>query len=105
MFELIGVASVLLVGLVLVGLAWAALSLFFGLVLLPFKLLGLMFRGLAALLALPFLLIFGLAALILFGAGALVFLLLPLLPLALVVLAVILLARRGRGAGATPATP
>jgi len=102
--ELIGAGFVLVIALILIGLAWAALSAVFWVVLLPFKLLGLVFRGLAALFALPFLLVFGLAGALLFGAGALIFLL-PLLPFVLVVLGAALLVRRNRGTRTTPATP
>jgi hypothetical protein len=95
--ELIGVGSLLLLGLVLVGLVWAALSLVFWVILLPFKLLGLAFRGVAVLFALPFLLIFGFLGVLLFGAGVLVFLL-PVVPFALLVVAVVWLVRRSHGA-------
>ncbi len=80
MFELLGAGSLLVVGVVLFALLWAASAVFFTLIVLPFKLLGFLLRGLAVLLALPFILVIGLLGVVLFGAGLLAFLV-PVLPL------------------------
>jgi hypothetical protein len=77
------------------SLVWAALSMVFWVVLLPFKLLGLVFRGMAALLLLPLLLVFALVGCLIFGAGMLVFLI-PAFPVVLLVLFAVWLVR-GRG--------
>lgn len=95
MFELIALGILVVFGLALAGIVWAALSLVFWVVLLPFKLLGLAFRGVAVLFALPFILVFGLVGALVFGAGVLLFLF-PLVPFALLVLAAIWLVRRNR---------
>jgi hypothetical protein len=54
---------------------------------LPFKLFGLVFKGLAVLLALPFMLLFGVFGLLFLGAGLFVFVI-PALPF--VILAVLI---------------
>jgi hypothetical protein len=77
--------------LAVVGLVLGMLSLVGALIVLPFKLLGFAFKALGALLALPFLLIFGVIGALLFGvvgvvalgAGLLAFFI-PLLPFALI---------------------
>lgn len=92
--------ALIVLGLV-VGLVGALVSSLVGLVLLPFHLISLVFRGLGALLALPFLLLFGFIGLLIFGAGV-VALLLPALPLiALVWLAIWLFRRPNHRAGST----
>jgi len=79
--------------LAVLGLVGAVISLVFGVVLLPFKLLGFAFRSAAVLLALPLLAVFGLLAFVIFGMGALLFLL-PALPLVALVCGLIWLFRR-----------
>ncbi len=98
MFELLVMGAVGLAVLSVIGLFGAIASLVCWVLVLPFKLLGLVFRGLGLLLALPFLMIAGLLGAILFGAG-LLFFLIPLLPIALLVAAAWwLVNRRGRPA-------
>lgn len=88
--------------LVLVGAALAVVLALLGpvlgfLITLPFRILGLVFGLLGALLALPFLILGGVLGLLGLGFGLLVggaFLLLPLLPLALVVFGLVWLLRR-----------
>jgi len=72
-----------LVALAVCGVFVAAISLVLWVVFLPFRILGFLFRGLGLLLALPFMLIFGLLGLVIFGFGSLIFLV-PFAPLALV---------------------
>ncbi|MEK7824173.1 MAG: hypothetical protein AAB290_03935 [Candidatus Eisenbacteria bacterium] len=96
--------------LVLGALAFAAVVVFavlasvFGLVLwlvfLPFRILGWMIKGLALLVALPFVAVFGVVALVALGAGMLMFLL-PFLPLALLALGAWWLVRRTRRSAAS----
>ena len=96
--------------LVLASLAFAALVVFvvlasvFGILLsiatLPFRILGWLFKGLAMLVALPFVAVFGLLALVVLGAGALMFFV-PFLPLALLALAAWWLVRRTRRSAAS----
>ena len=95
MIELIVLAVVVTIVLSVLGLVATVLSFAFWLILLPFKLLGLLLKGLAFLAALPFLLLFGVIALCVGGLGALV-LLGPLLPFVLVVALVIWLVRGDR---------
>jgi hypothetical protein len=71
----------LALGLVL-GVLGAVFSLVFGLIVLPFKLIGFAFRGLAFLLVLPFLALAAIVGVMVFGFGMLMFLA-PLAPLAL----------------------
>ena len=81
----IDLVAMLVMGLVVIailGLLAGALSLFLGLIFLPFQLLGLVFKGLGFLLALPFLILFGLLGFFVFGFGALLFLA-PFAPFAL----------------------
>ena len=90
MFGLLGLG---LAGLLVVGLLGAVVSIVLWAVVLPFKLLGLVFRGIGVLLALPFMLAIGILGAVLFGAGMLVFLI-PALPLVLVVTVIWWLMRR-----------
>lgn len=65
-----------------VGLVVAGFSLVMWIVLLPFRFLGLVFKGLGLLFALPFMLLFGAIGALIFGLGAFVFLV-PFLPFVL----------------------
>lgn len=62
-------------------------------VFLPFRILGWLFQGLLLLLALPFLLLFGVFGFAVFGAGMLLFLL-PVVPFVLIALGAWWLVRR-----------
>ena len=94
MFEVLGLGFGLM-ALVAIGLVLATVALVLWVVLLPFRILGVAFKLAAALLALPFLLVFALIGATLFGAGILLFLT-PALPFVLVVLFVFWLVRRNR---------
>ncbi len=74
MAELVVGGAIALAALVFIGVIWAVVSLVFSLVLLPLKLLGFLFKGVAALLLVPFMLVLGLVGVLVFGAGMLVFL-------------------------------
>lgn len=101
MLELFILGVLVLVGLTVFGVLWAVVSLVCWLIFLPFKLLGLVFKGAALLLALPFMLFIGLLAVLLFGVGLIVFFL-PALPFVLLALGAWWLVRRSRTAPASP---
>ena len=93
MFELLVLGFLGLVALVVVGLFASLLTFACWVLFLPFKILGLIFKGLGALLAFPFILLFGIIGAVIFGFGALLFLA-PALPLVLLAALVLWLARR-----------
>jgi hypothetical protein len=99
--ELVVGGALVFAALVALGVIWAVVSLVFTLVVIPFKLLGWLFHGVAALLLFPFLLVLGLVGVLVFGAGMLLFLL-PAFPLVLLGLGIWWLMRRRR-TGATAA--
>jgi len=86
------IAALCLIGVVAALVCW--------LFVLPFQILGAVFRGLAFLLALPFIALFAILGVVLFGAGLLVFLF-PALPLVLIVVGIWLLMRRRSRTAAT----
>ena len=88
MFELLVLAFA-------IGVALAVVALLCWVFVIPFQLLALVFKGLAVLLVLPFLLVIGIIAAALFGVGFLLFAI-PALPLLLIVGAIWWLARRAR---------
>lgn len=85
----------LLAGLILLSTLAGVVSLAFWVVLLPFRLLGLVFRGFAFLLFLPFLLLLGGGLLLVIGLPVLLTLLVLAAPVVLFALAIVWLARRG----------
>lgn len=95
MLSLLALGAFAFVALAVLGLLWAVASFVCWILFLPFKLLGLAFKGLGLLLMLPFLLIAGVVGALVFGVGVFAFLL-PALPFILVVLAIVWLMRRGR---------
>ena len=100
MLELLGLGLFIAVALAVCAILWALVSLICWVLFLPFKLLGLVFKGLALLLALPFLILAGLLGVAVFGAGMVLFFI-PALPLVLLVLAIWLIARRRSGPAAS----
>lgn len=82
-----------MVGVAILFVVWAVASLICWVLFLPFKLMGLVFKGLAFLLVLPILLIVAVVAALVFGLGIFSFLL-PALPLVLIALAFVWLLRR-----------
>jgi hypothetical protein len=88
------VGGVLLVAaLVVFGVIGFVFSLVFSLLVLPFKLIGFLFKGMAALLLVPALLVLGLVGMLVLGAG-MIALLLPAVPLVLIGLGIWWLVRR-----------
>jgi len=101
MLELLVVGFAGLILLSVFGLVAAVASMLWWAIALPFKLLAFAFKGLAAILALPFMLLFGVLGLGLFGVlglglfgVGLLALALPALPLVLVVVLLWALFRR-----------
>ena len=101
MAELVVGGAIAFAALVFLGVVGAVVSLVFSLVLLPFKLLGFLFKGVAALLLVPFALVLGLVGFLVFGAGILV-LLVPAFPLVLLALGVWWLVKRREQPAARP---
>ena len=100
MIELVVGGAILLAVLVFLGVIGAVLSLVFTLVLLPFKLIGFLFKSAVALVLLvPFLLVLGIVGVLALGAG-LIALFLPLLPFALLGLGIWWLMKRRQQAAA-----
>ena len=87
MFEVFGIGALALAVLAVLGIFWAVASLVCWVLFLPFKLLGLVFRGFAFLLVLPFLVIAGLVGIAIFGVGVLLFLF-PAVPVMLIALGI-----------------
>ena len=84
MIELVVLAALAFTGFVVFGALSFAASMVGWIVFLPFKLLGLLLRGAAFLLALPFVILFGILAAMIGGFGLVIFCL-PLIPFALIV--------------------
>jgi hypothetical protein len=84
----------LLAGLIVMSALAGVVSLVFWVVLLPFRLLGFVFRGLAFLLFLPFLLLLGGGLMFLVGLPILLTVLVAAAPAVLFVLAIVWLAKK-----------
>lgn len=93
MAELVVGGALLLAALVFLGVIGFVVSLVFSLIILPFKLLGFLLKGVMALLLLPVLLVLGLVVALVFGAGMIAFLV-PALPLVLLGLGIWWLVKR-----------
>jgi len=93
--ELVVGGVLLFAALVVLGVFGFIVSLLFSLLVLPFQLLGLLFKGFAWLLVLPVLLVLGFVGLMVFAAGV-IGLFTPLLPLMLIGLGIGWLVKRGR---------
>jgi hypothetical protein len=93
LIELMVTGLIALVIVAFLGLFAAGISVVLWVVFLPFRLVGWLFKGLGFLLALPFMLLFGALGVLIFGFGALVF----LIPFAPFVLLAFMLWRWMRG--------
>lgn len=100
MAELVVGGALVLAAVVALGVLWTVFSLFFWLVLLPFKLLGFLFKGLAILLLVPILLVLGLVGFLVLGAGMIAFLA-PVFPFVLLGLGIWWLMKRRHQPAAT----
>ena len=83
MIELFVLGVLGIVALALCGLFVAGISLVLWVLFLPFRILGFVLRGVGFLLAIPFMLVFGLLGVVIFGFGGLIFLV-PFVPFALI---------------------
>jgi hypothetical protein len=93
MFEVMALGVIALAAVIIFGVLGAIAALVCWILVLPFKLLGLIFRGFAVLLALPLILAAGIFGFTVFGVG-LLFFLIPVVPLLLLVAAIMWLAKR-----------
>ncbi len=93
MIELLVMSALALVAVVVFGALASVAALVCWLIFLPFRLLGLIFRGFAFVLLLPLLLLAGVVGVAFFGFGLLVFLV-PLLPFALATALIVWLMKR-----------
>lgn len=93
-FGVLGAIGVL-AGLAILSALAGVVSLVFWVVLLPFKLLGLVFRGFAFLLLLPFMLLLGGGIVVLVGLPILLALLAMAAPAVLLALGIVWLAKKG----------
>lgn len=92
MVEWVILVALAFCALVVIGTLLAAASLLGWLISLPFRLFGLLLRGVGLLIGLPFLIVGVVLGVVFFGVGALIALV-PLLPLVLLVLGVVWLVR------------
>lgn len=100
MVELVVLGTLAFAAIVVFGVLASVFGLVMWLILLPFRIIGWLLHGAAFLLALPFVAIFGVIALLALGAGMLMFLI-PLLPIALLALGAWWLVRRNQRSAAT----
>ena len=98
--ELLVLAALAFAAVVLFGVLASVFSIIMGLIALPFRIVGWLLHGALALLAIPFMIVFAIVGVVLFGAGML-FILVPALPIvALAFLAFWLVRRTQRHATA-----
>lgn len=101
--ELLVLAALAFAALVVFGVLASVFSVVMGLIALPFRIVGWLFHGALALLAIPFVIVFAILGVVVFGAG-LLFVLVPALPIvALACFAWWLVRRNQRHAVAGPA--
>jgi hypothetical protein len=99
--ELLVLAALGFAALVVLGVLASVASMVWWMIALPFTLLRWTFKLLAALFVLPFILLFGLLGVAVFGAGALVFFVLPALPFIAIVWVIWALMKRRHPAPVT----
>jgi len=98
--ELLVLAALAFAAIVVFGVLASVFSIVMGLIALPFRIVGWLLHGALALLAIPFLIVFAIVAVVVFGAGML-FMFVPALPIvALAFLAFWLVRRNQRHATA-----
>jgi len=98
--ELLVLGSLAFVALLVLAVLASVFGLVMWLVFLPFRILGWICKGLALVIALPFVALFAVAAAIALGAGLLMFAV-PFFPIALIVLGAWWLVRRNQRSAAT----
>ena len=84
MFTLLALALAVFVVIAVLGLAASLAAMIWWVLLLPFRLLGFVFKLLAGVLALPFLVLFAVIGAVIFASGLVIFFV-PFLPFALLV--------------------
>jgi len=97
MFELLVVGAAVVAALTVFGLVSALVAMICWVFVLPFKLLGFAFQGLAMVLAFPFLLLIAILGAVVFGVGAILFAI-PALPFVALAAVIWWLATRNRQA-------
>ena len=102
MVELLVLGALAFAAVVVFGVVASVFGLAIWLITLPFRIVGWLFHGLALLFALPFLAAFGVIALVVLGAGMVMFLV-PLLPFVLIGLGAWWLVRRNQRSAASVA--
>jgi len=103
--ELLVLAALAFAAVVVFGVLASVFSMVLGVIALPFRILGWLFHGALALLAIPFVIAFGILGVVVFGAG-LLFIIVPALPIvALAFLAWWLVRRNQRHAAAGATQP
>ena len=100
--ELLVLGALAFAAVVVLAVLGSVFGLVMWLVFLPFRIIGWLFHGIALLFALPFVAIFGVIAVLVFGAGMLMFLI-PFLPIALIALGAWWLVRRSQRSTASVA--
>lgn len=95
MIELLVFVALAFAAVMVISVLGAVFGVLFGLLMLPFQLLGFLLKGVGILIALPFLLIGAVIGALVLGAGALL-LLTPVLPLVLLVGVIWLFVRGSR---------
>lgn len=102
--ELLVLAALAFAAVVVFGVLASVFSVVLGLVALPFRMLGWLFHGALALLAIPFVILFAVVGVVVFGAGMLL-IFVPALPIiAMAFLAIWLVRRTQRHAAAASPT-
>jgi len=97
MLELLVGGAAVLAGLAIFGLLWAIVSMICWVFVLPFKLLAFAFKGLALVLALPFILLIAIVGAVVVGIGAVAFVV-PALPIIVLAAVIWWVATRNRPA-------
>ena len=102
MVELLILGALAFAAIVVFGVLASVFGVVMWLIFLPFRIIGWLFHAIALLFALPFVAIFGVIAVLVFGAGMLMFLV-PFFPIVLVALGAWWLVRRNQRSAATVA--
>jgi len=99
-FELLVIGFAGLVALAVLSAIGGLAAFILWLVVLPFRLLAFVFKGLVALLFIPLFLVIGLVVAAAVGLPVLLFVLLPVMPLVLLMAGIVWLAKKGVGRAA-----
>lgn len=97
MVELLILGALAFAAIVVFGVLASVFGMVMWLIFLPFRIIGWLFSAVAFLLAIPFVAVFGVIALLVFG-GAMLMFLVPFFPIVLLVLGAVWLVRRNQRA-------